>query len=338
MNETPDFKFTASSAQFYEWVAENDPAMLSEIRKRVDEGRWNVVGGWWVEPDMNIPGGEAMVRQGLYGQRTLQKLLGRKATVAFNPDAFGHAGTVPQIVKLQGMKNYVFMRPSPSEKELPADMFWWEGPDGSRVLTYRIPISYNDSRSVRNRIQQILERFKNQAFKTYMSFYGVGDHGGGATRENIASIQEIQAEKGAPSLMFSTPDNFFEVIRADKNLSLPVVKNDLQHHAPGCYTAEAEIKKNNRLSETALVTAEKISAIGSLIWKSAYPKEEFTAAWKECCFFNSTTAWPELRFPNTRHQPAKVTDTLLTLPIRPSIKQSRNLNGKSRQAILTPSI
>jgi len=284
MNETPDFKFTASSAQFYEWVAENDPAMLSEIRKRVDEGRWNVVGGWWVEPDMNIPGGEAMVRQGLYGQRTLQKLLGRKATVAFNPDAFGHAGTVPQIVKLQGMKNYVFMRPSPSEKELPADMFWWEGPDGSRVLTYRIPISYNDSRSVRNRIQQILERFKNQAFKTYMSFYGVGDHGGGATRENIASIQEIQAEKGAPSLMFSTPDNFFEVIRADKNLSLPVVKNDLQHHAPGCYTAEAEIKKNNRLSETALVTAEKISAIGSLIWKSAYPKEEFTAAWKRVLF------------------------------------------------------
>lgn len=99
MNEIPGFSFTASSAQFYEWIAENDPQMLEEIRKRVDEGRWNVVGGWWVEPDMNIPGGEAMVRQGLYGQLTLQKLLGHRAKVAFNPDSFGHAGTLPQIIR-----------------------------------------------------------------------------------------------------------------------------------------------------------------------------------------------------------------------------------------------
>ena len=89
MNETPDFCFTASSAQFYQWVAENDPAMLEEIRKRVDEGRWNIVGGWWVEPDMNIPSGESMVRQGLYGQLTMQRLLGHRATVAYCPDSFG---------------------------------------------------------------------------------------------------------------------------------------------------------------------------------------------------------------------------------------------------------
>jgi len=284
MNETPDFAFTASSAQFYEWVAENDPEMLAEIKKRVGEGRWNVVGGWWVEPDMNIPGGEAMVRQGLYGQRTLQKLIGRKATVAFNPDSFGHTGTLPQIIKSQGMDNYVFMRPSPGEKELPADLFWWEGPDGSRVLTYRIPVSYNDSRSVRTRIEQVLERFREQPFTSYMSYYGAGDHGGGATRENIASIKEIQAENGAPGILFSTPEKYFEEIRDIKNLTLPVVKDDLQHHAAGCYTAEAEIKKNNRIFEAALITAEKISALGSVIWNSAYPKEEFTSAWKRVLF------------------------------------------------------
>ena len=99
---------------------------------------------------MNIPSGEAMVRQGLYGQLTLKRLLGRRATVAFNPDSFGHTGTLPQILKLQGMEDYVFMRPGPKEKTIPADLFWWESPDGSRVLTYRIPISYNDSRSVRD--------------------------------------------------------------------------------------------------------------------------------------------------------------------------------------------
>ncbi|MDR1938272.1 MAG: hypothetical protein LBQ73_07225, partial [Tannerellaceae bacterium] len=111
MKETPDLVFTSSSALFYQWVADNDPEMLAEIRRRVDEGRWNVVGGWWVEPDMNVPSGEAMVRQGLYGQLTLQKLTGRRATVAFHADSFGHAGTLPQIVKLQGMEDYVFMRP-----------------------------------------------------------------------------------------------------------------------------------------------------------------------------------------------------------------------------------
>ena len=104
MNETPDFMFVASSAQFYHWVAQNDPEMIENIKKRVDEGRWNIVGGWWVEPDVNIPGGEAMVRQGLYGQMTFQKLFGRRAKVGFNPDSFGHASTLPQILKKKGWK------------------------------------------------------------------------------------------------------------------------------------------------------------------------------------------------------------------------------------------
>ena len=86
MNEAPGFTFTTSSAQFFQWVEDNDPAMLAEIRKRVEEGRWNIVGGWWVEPDVNIPSGEAMVRHGLYGQLTFERLLGHRAIVATNPD------------------------------------------------------------------------------------------------------------------------------------------------------------------------------------------------------------------------------------------------------------
>ena len=284
MAETPDFTFTASSAQFYQWVSENDPQMLEEIRKRVDEGRWSVVGGWWVEPDMNIPCGEAMVRQGLYGQLTLQKLLGRRAVVAFNPDSFGHTGTLPQIIKLQGMEDYVFMRPGPKEKTIPADLFWWEGPDGTKVLTYRIPISYTDRGSIRARIEQVIAQFRDQPITTYMSYYGAGDHGGGATKENISSVREIQAEADAPSLIFSTPERYFKEIRSIDNPDLPVIKEDLQHHAVGCYTAEAEIKKGNRLSETALVTAEKIAALGSVIWDYRYPIDEFTSAWKRILF------------------------------------------------------
>ena len=283
MNETPDFAFVASSAQFYEWVAENDPEMLAEIKKRVEEGRWNIVGGWWVEPDVNIPGGEAMVRQGLYGQKTFERLLGRKAKIAFNPDSFGHAGTLPQILNQQGMKHYVFMRPGPHEKEIPADLFWWESPDGSKVLTYRIPISYNETQSVDRRVEQILERFQNEPMKSFMAFYGAGDHGGGATKENIKSIEELKTESGAPVVLFSTMERYFDEIDK-KNLDLPTVKEDLQHHAQGCYTAEIDIKKGNRQSEAALITAEKIAALGSLGWGANYPKKEFSSAWQRVLF------------------------------------------------------
>ena len=283
INETPDVVFVSSSAQFYQWVAENDPAMLEEIKRRIREGRWNVVGGWWVEPDVNMPSGEALVRQGLYGQLTLEKLLGQRAKTAYNPDSFGHPGTLPQIIRLQGMENYVFMRPDLREKTIPSDLFWWEGPDGTRVLTYRIQESYNIDNKVDRRLDAILKLAPSQPMTDFMAFYGIGDHGGGPTKENIKSINELKAEKGAPVIQYSTIDRYFEEVRA-KNLNLPTVKEDLQHHAVGCYSADVEIKKNNRLSEAALVTAEKITAIGALAWGAKYPKEKFTEAWKNVLF------------------------------------------------------
>ncbi|HEY5510188.1 MAG TPA: glycoside hydrolase family 38 C-terminal domain-containing protein [Prolixibacteraceae bacterium] len=284
MKEEPDFKFTASSAQFYQWVAENDPAMLKEIRKRADEGRWSSVGGWWVEPDMNIPSGEAMVRQGLYGQLTLQKLLGHRSKIAYNPDSFGHTGNLPQIIKLQGMENYIFMRPGIREKILPSDLFWWEGTDGTKVLTYRIQFGYNDSGSVHSRVENLVAQYGNQPMKSFMAFYGAGDHGGGATKINISSINALKVEQGAPKVIYSTPDIYFKEAREENNPNLPVIKDDLQHHAVGCYTAECEIKKGNRLSEAALVTAEKLTAIGSVAWGAHYPKQELTAAWHKVLF------------------------------------------------------
>jgi alpha-mannosidase len=284
MKETPDFKFTASSAQFYHWVAENDPAMLKEIRKRVEEGRWCSVGGWWVEPDMNIPSGEAMVRQGLYGQQTLLRLLGRRAKVAYNPDSFGHTGNLPQIIKSQGMDNYIFMRPGIREKTLPSDLFWWSGTDGTEVLTYRIQFGYNDSGSVRTRVENLVAQYGNQPMKSFMAYYGAGDHGGGATKINISSINELKVEKDAPKVIYSTPETYFKEAREDKSLNLPVIHDDLQHHAVGCYTAESAIKKGNRQSESALVTAEKVASIGSVAWGAHYPKEDFTAAWHKVLF------------------------------------------------------
>lgn len=281
MNEDPDFNFTASSAQFYEWVAQADPKMMDEIRTRVKEQRWDVVGGWWVEPDVNIPNGESLVRQGLYGQEVFQRLFGRQAEVAFKPDAFGHPGTLPQILKLQGMHSFVFLRPLINEKTLPGPLFWWQSPDGSRVLAYRIPIAYNggaSDTSVFNRLHEIIAAYPGP-LQDLMAFYGAGDHGGGATRISINSIHDIQKQSGAPRLLFSTPAHYFKEV--GKLQDLPTVADELQHVAVCCYTAEADIKKSNRAAEAALATGEKMAVLASVLAGSQYPSAELTASWKK---------------------------------------------------------
>jgi len=279
MKEDPEFTFTASSAQFYEWVAATDPKLMDEIRQRVKEGRWSVVGGWWVEPDVNIPNGESLVRQGLYGQRVFQQLFGRKVEIGSNPDSFGHPGTLPQILRLQGLRGYVFMRPQPQEKTLPSDLFWWEGADGMRILAYHIPIAYGDyDGPIMHRVHKIVTDLPEPT-KDLMAFYGAGDHGGGPTKINIQSILAARKEPGAPAMIFSTPDKYFDEVKDLPNL--PIVADDLQHHSVGCYTALSEVKKNNRTAEAALVTGEKFAVLGSVIAGSDYPQSEFTTAWKK---------------------------------------------------------
>ncbi len=283
MKETPKFIFTASSAQFFEWVEQNDPAMLAEIQQRVKEGRFVPVGGWWVEPDVNIPNGESLIRQGLYGQLLFQRLFGRTTTVGYNPDSFGHAGTLPQILKLQGIDNYVFMRPGPHEKKLPGPLFWWEAPDGSRVLAYRIPLSYGDHRDAAERLRRTMDA-EPGAIKNLMAFYGVGDHGGGPTKRSLRSVQEAMRSPGAPEVLFSSPEKYFAEIRGREGLEIPAVRDDLQFHSVGCYTAQWEIKKGNRAAEAALQTAEKVAAVASFAWGGTYPKTELAQSWKNILF------------------------------------------------------
>ena len=130
MKEFDDFVFTCSSAAYYAWVEENEPRMFEEIRARVKEGRWVIVGGFWIQPDCNIPSGESFVRHGLYSQRYFLERFGQMAKVGYNPDSFGHAGSLPQILRGCGMSDYVFMRPGALEKNaaLPFPMDWhrWE--------------------------------------------------------------------------------------------------------------------------------------------------------------------------------------------------------------------
>ncbi|MEM3715912.1 MAG: glycoside hydrolase family 38 C-terminal domain-containing protein [Candidatus Bathyarchaeia archaeon] len=283
MKKFPEFIFTSSSAVFYEWVESIEPEMFEEIKRMVKAGRWVIVGGWWVEPDCNIPCGESFIRQALYGQRYFKEKFGLMAEVGYNIDSFGHNAMLPQILAKCRLKSYVFMRPNAYEnKEVPGEVFWWESPDGSRVLCYRIPFSYETKGNIVNRIEKFMEIIK-PPLEDYMCFYGKGDHGGGPTEEDIIGIIEADGRVDLPKIIFSSPNIFFKRI-IEKNVQLPVFHGELQHHASGCYSAHSEVKRNNRVAENLLLTAEKAAVLTYILFKRSYPQESLTKAWKKLLF------------------------------------------------------
>lgn len=283
IEEYSEFIFTASSACLYKWIEETEPELFEKIKEKVKEGRWCIVGGWWIEPDCNIPSGEALVRQGLYGQKYFERKFGIKAKVGYNPDSFGHNWMIPQILKKMGINYYVFMRPHPHQKDLPGDIFWWESLDGSRVLAYRIPFSYTTwGKEVESQVKRVAEKL-NEKITALMCFYGVGDHGGGPTKENIENIIELNKREDLPKLIFSSPDKFFEDI-SNKDVEFPIVKDELQHHASGCYSAVSWIKKSNRKLEHLLLNGEKIAVLGKEIKALTYPKDRFNSSWETLLF------------------------------------------------------
>jgi alpha-mannosidase len=289
MDERPEFVFTHTSVLFLQWVEESDPALFARIRERVAEGRWQIVGGWWIEPDCNIPSGESFVRQGLYGQRYLLDRFGAFATTGANLDSFGHNASLPQILSRSGMDSYVFLRPKPDENgEIPGPLFRWEAADGSSVVAYRIPHEYCAPRDdLGTHVEQSLATLPADLAELAV-FYGVGNHGGGPTKANLRSIDELQGRNGM-QLELSSLRRFFDAVGAGE---LPTWRGDLQYHAPGCYTTHSGIKRWNRRAEHLLQRAEKWSVVADSLGAQAYPLRELSEAWQLLLFnqFHDTLA------------------------------------------------
>ncbi|WP_353071785.1 alpha-mannosidase [Tunturiibacter gelidoferens] len=184
MNEYPDYTFSQSAAQYTEWMAEKYPALNDQIRQRVKEGRWEIVGGMWVEPDLNLPDGESQVRQLLLGQRYFQQQYGVTARIGWNPDSFGYNWQLPQIYKRSGLDYFVTQKMHWNDtNQLPFRLFWWESPDGSKVLTY-FPTDYVHDNVNPTRISADFAESadRNPGTTELLDLYGIGDHGGGPTR------------------------------------------------------------------------------------------------------------------------------------------------------------
>ena len=276
MNEFPDFEFTSACAVYYEWVEKTDPEMFEEIRARVKEGRWHIVGGWFLQPDCNAPQGESFARHTLISQRYFREKFGVTATVGYNVDSFGHTAMLPQILTLGGMKKYVFMRPSERENPNLADLFRWESADGSSVTAFRIHNRYCITAAGMDIVDEIRARAEADGIDR-MAFVGVGNHGGGPTVE----VLEALAGRGKADEVWSSPEKYFEAV-AGKDI--PTVKGELQYHARGCYSANTFIKKSNRQAESNLLTAEALCVLANRLTGAKYPAEKLRKAWKNLLF------------------------------------------------------
>ena len=301
MDEYPGYTFTQSAAAYNEWMADKYPDLNAEIKKRIEEGRWEIVGGMWVEPDLNMPDGESLVRQLLVGKRWYKQAYGVDVRIGWNPDSFGYNWQLPQIYKKSGVDYFLTQKMSWNDtNKLPFKLFWWQSPDGSKVLTY-FPNGYGNDDLRPLHLGDDLAAARNLApgMDEIMDLYGVGDHGGGPTRAMLdqgfhwdapdpASIAANGGQPVTPHYEFGTAQSFFSALEKEiapespvwnyqtiakgytpppavpGKISIPTWDSELyfEYHR-GVMTTQAMHKHNMRVSEEEMLNAEKWS---SLAW------------------------------------------------------------------------
>ena len=293
MREYPDFRFSVSAAQAYSWMEEKYPDLFKEIEQRVREGRWEIVGGMWVEPDLNMPGGESLVRQILTGKTYFHKKFGVDVNIGWNPDSFGYNWQLPQIYKRSGIDYFLTQKLLWADEftKFPYRLFWWESPDGSRILTY-FPHNYAADTDAQYMARDLAFWSKSiygedtSNHPTMLHLYGVGDHGGGPTRTMLDNAERLmKPDVVYPKLEFSTAASFFKELETKlPTLKVPVWKDELyfEYHR-GVLTTQAETKRRIRTTEELLLNAEKFSSLASLYGRT-YPSDELDQSWKKLLF------------------------------------------------------
>ena len=284
LDEYPQFTFTRSDVWLYEQIEELDPRLFARIRRFVAAGRWEVVGGWYLQPDCNLPTAESFHMHMELGREHHERCFGVRATVGYNVDSFGHAATLPALLRAHGYDSYVFMRPGPHEKELPGNLFRWRSPDGSEVLAWRIHDRYNVDRVdlLPHHIDELVTRCARAGVAHVMCFYGVGNHGGGPTRSLIEWILANRTSLPGCTLEFSTTRRFFDAVKPHA-ASLPVVEDELQMHSIGCYSVVREVKAGVRRAEhLAAMTRRVLERFPGSVTAGARPT--LTEAWRRILF------------------------------------------------------
>ena len=276
LEQNEAFVFNRNEVQFYAWIEEYDPALFQRIRKLVAQGRWHVMGGWYLQPDCNIPSGESFVRQILVGRWYFRDRFGVTPTVAANVDSFGHSRGLVQILARSGYDGYLFCRPKREEGSTPAAEFIWVGFDGSEVTAALAESHYNSAPGgAAEKIRAWMEREAGTMVRQVP--WGVGDHGGGPSRKDLKDIADLAARTAGADVIHSTPEAYFADLKA-RGGDLVRHAGDLNPWAVGCYTSAMHLKARHRRLENALFMAEKMATTAWAQGRMAYPADELAEA------------------------------------------------------------
>ncbi|MBO4549017.1 MAG: alpha-mannosidase, partial [Abditibacteriota bacterium] len=287
-DEFDDFIFCHNEAVLYKWVEDYEPHLFRRIQKLVKQGRWKIIGGWYLQPDCNMPCGESFVRQILLGRRYFDEKFGARPTTALNFDPFGHTRGLVQILKKSGYDSYVCTRPSASQlgkKDSEAD-FDWIGFDGSRIRV-RKETSYGSGLGhAIDKIKAAVSLF--EADDHIVVLWGVGDHGGGPSRQDIKAINEF-ISSGEYDAKHSFFEEFFE---ATKDKKVSEWDRDMNQFAVGCYTSIIRIKQKHRELENQLYSTEKMLSAAYAAGLMDYPCGDLLQVQEDLCFLEFHDSLP----------------------------------------------
>ena len=315
MEEYPEYHFLQTQPQLYKFIKKDNPELYAKIKERIAEGRWEVDGGMWLEADCNVTSGESLARQFLYGIRFIEEEFGKKCSYLWLPDVFGYSWALPQIMKLCGLDTFMTTKISWNQfNEMPNDLFWWRGIDGTKMLTYFVNAPNNNERSVKygkvsNYSADVAplvavgawKRFKNKDLtKNVLIAYGFGDGGGGPTRHMIENMRAIQQIPGIPDMKPAGPGEFFEKLHESVETTdryVPEWDGELYlelHRAT--YTTEGKNKWHNRKLEYALTEAEWLSVL-AMQAGGRYDSERIHRCWEDvlCAQFHDTIPGSSIR-------------------------------------------
>ncbi len=294
IQEFPGFTFSQSSAALYLATEEHHPELFKRMQEFVRKGQWEIVGGRWCEGDLNMISPESHARHFLYAQRYFQQKFGRICTAGFEPDTFGHPWTMPQLLRQAGIRSYYFCRGGsgrPGRQGGPP-LFWWEGPDGSRVLAFDEAAldSWYIGSVTDDKVRKLAEFAHKTGAHDYLMVYGVGNHGGGPTRENIEAAIAMRDRQPWPQIKFSTLTGFFDRLYEQVDqLHIPTLREEVNPVFEGCYTSHSRIKKYNRDCEVLLTSTETFAALATLAGAGGssasagltYPRAELELLWRD---------------------------------------------------------
>lgn len=270
-----DYIFNHNESLLYEFIEQKDPELFAKIKTQVNAGKWHIMGGWYLQPDCNIPSGEAFVRQISLGRRYFLEKFGKRPTTAINFDSFGHTVGLVQILKKCGFDSYLFCRPMPEMVTLPARQFWWVGKDGSKVKATRCEDEILYCSGYGTALADIQR--KAAAFDTEdvaIALWGVGNHGGVPSRKDLQDVKQYIREAEC-EVVHSTPEAYFAEIEPTAEYAASLLPCLI-----GAYTAMQSIKQKHIQLENKLFTTEKLCSLAEL--NGLYVKENavFTKAEK----------------------------------------------------------